>query len=337
MQNTFDKLGPAEVDRIGELRRADQYFWVDLTVEPSDREAVEHAAETLGFPEAALAVLADFDQPRSISRKFHTDADQVVFPFFCVGHPDAPIEGPARAMGPLEVHVLVHGDYLLTVHREPCPPLDELRAGELPQGRSEQYLVYLVLDAMNDSVFEALAGVDYAMEGLEEELSGTVGKTDRQRRRAVIGGAGARLTALRRRVAPQRALFEHVGEEVEAVRGLEPGSIAYLDRIDRQLDRMAESIDAASQSLSGLLDLGLNRTIYRLTVIATIFLPLTFVTGFFGMNFGWMVEHVDSVAAFLVFGIGSLVIATVLIGLVISRETALPGLDRRPARPRPGR
>jgi magnesium transporter len=48
-------------------------------------------------------------------------------------------------------------------------------------------------------------------------------------------------------------------------------------------------------------------------VLATIFLPLTFLTGFFGQNFGWMVDHVDSFAAFLIYGVGGLVVALALL------------------------
>ena len=54
--------------------------------------------------------------------------------------------------------------------------------------------------------------------------------------------------------------------------------------------------------MAKVMDLRMNETIYWLTVVATIFLPLTFMTGFFGMNFGWMIGEIERRAAFLALG-----------------------------------
>jgi magnesium transporter len=72
------------------------------------------------------------------------------------------------------------------------------------------------------------------------------------------------------------------------------------DRVDDALGRLAAALELLNATMANRLNL----VTERLTVVATIFLPLTVVTGFFGMNFEWMVDRIDTVGAFLVLGVG---------------------------------
>ena len=115
------------------------------------------------------------------------------------------------------------------------------------------------------------------------------------------------------RIGPERALFERVGEEIKRISTLKGDREDYFDRISGQLDRAVERIDAAREALADALQAQLNETTYRLTIVATIFLPLAFITGFFGMNFDWLTTRIESGTAFWLLGVGALVLPLVFI------------------------
>ena len=120
--------------------------------------------------------------------------------------------------------------------------------------------------------------------------------------RATLREAGIRLASMRRWVGTEQAVLERVGVEIGALRGFDVDHEPYFDRLDEQVNHLLASIDAAATAMGMLLDLQLNERAYVVSVVATIFVPLTFLTGFFGMNFGWMVDQIDGQIAFWLLG-----------------------------------
>jgi magnesium transporter len=224
--------------------------------------------------------------------------------------------------------VLISGEYMLTLHVETVS-LHGVLEVEPPEGRSEQYLVYAILDAMVGTAFDALGEVESTLEDLQ--LMSTDAGTS-QLRMATLRMMNSRLSRMRRRLGPQRGAFERISAEIEQVKGLGSDSRPYLDRINEQLIRVIAGIDAAGDALAKLIDLRLNETIYWLTVVATIFLPLTFVTGFFGMNFGWMIRNINTPVAFVFLGIGTPLLGVVLTLLLVRRRATPVAPERRRAR-----
>ena len=77
--------------------------------------------------------------------------------------------------------------------------------------------------------------------------------------------------------------------------------IRVSDLVDSYRDLLTGSMDAYLSTVSNRL----NVVMKQLTVIATIFLPLSFITGFFGENFAWMIRRIGSLDAFLLLGLGT--------------------------------
>jgi magnesium transporter len=87
---------------------------------------------------------------------------------------------------------------------------------------------------------------------------------------------------------------------------------------------MAESfralIGGAAAAYSSGVSNQLNVVMKQLAVISTVFLPLTFLTGFFGQNFGALVGHIETWQEFVIYGVGSEVVALTLLFVLFWRR-----------------
>jgi magnesium transporter len=209
------------------------------------------------------------------------------------------------------VHLFISGRYVVTLHRGPLMSLERQR--EQLDGRclhSEQFVLYRILDALTDSFFPLLGEMDDEIDDLEAAVLAE--PTERQLAR--LFALKRQLVAMRKVVSPQRDLFARSIDQIAELPGLQLDERDYFRDVYDHLIRISDLIDSYRDLLSGATDLYLstvsnrqNDVMKQLTVIATIFLPLAFITGFFGQNFGWMINHIGKTWAFWGLGIGSMV------------------------------
>jgi Mg2+ and Co2+ transporter CorA len=294
-------LGAAERARVAALRRQGYFFWLDVSLSETSHEDL---IDALGIPQRALRALPGSGDA-SASRRFHADGESVVFTLRCYLESETLAGKASYCLRPIEAHVLVTGDYLLTLHGERIS-LPAALAPNLPEERSQGYVLYSVLDTMLATTSDALEEVELGLEGLgaawTEGGGGSV-------LRGQLREFGPRLATMRRRVSAEQAALARMGVEIAALRGFNAHE-PYFDRLYEQVNRLLASIDAAADAMGMLLDLQLNERSFLVSVLATIFLPLAFITGFFGMNFRWMTDHIDTQIAFWLLGfIGPLLTA----------------------------
>lgn len=311
--NEFRFMAPCftgiDLAQIRDHLERDHFFWLDLHA-PSSEDLVQ-LREIFGFHPLALEDTEDFGQ----RPKLDDYGNYVLLVFYGAWRHQAQDPNPLR-----EVHLFISGHYVVTVHRDPLPVLDQQR--EQLDGRllhSEQFVLYRILDALVDSFFPLLADMDDEIDGLEAAVLSNPSEDQLQR----LFALKRQLVAMRKVVSPQRDLFATSVDRIAGLPGLELDERDYFRDIYDHLIRISDLIDSYRDLLSGATDLYLstvsnrqNDVMKQLTVIATIFLPLGFITGFFGQNFGFMVNHVITPEwTFFVIGIGSMVATCV--GLLV--------------------
>jgi magnesium transporter len=300
-------LDSIDRDEIAGLLARDEYFWLDLTEAGDDEVAA--LGEVFSFHPLALEDLSK----RGQRPKLDDFGDYMFLVYYGAG------DGKDGEVELEEVHAFLSGGYIVTSHKRPCAVLEEARERLEDQSpRSEQFVVYRVLDGLTDSFFPILERLDERMEALDGEIF------DRPQPRQLeeITALRRQLVRLRRVVTPQRDLLARGVDDILEIPGLEADSRNYFRDVYDHAIRISDQIDSYRDLLAGSRDAylsvvsnRLNQITKQLTVVATIFLPLSFIVGFFGQNFKWMVTNIDSAAAFFALGVGSLVLS--VIGLLV--------------------
>jgi magnesium transporter len=291
-------------EEIAGLLERDEFFWLDLR-DPgaNDSRALQ---EAFGFHPLALEDMLKREQ----RPKLEDYGDYMFLVYYGAGS-----SGDGEGVALEEVHAFLSGGYLVTSHKRPCAALDEARRRfEAQSPRSEQFVVYRVLDGLTDSFFPVLDRLDDRMERLDDEIF------DRARPGQLEEITSLRhdLVALRRIATPQRDLLARGVDDILEIPGLEADSRNYFRDVYDHAIRISDQIDSYRDLLAGTRDNylsvvsnRLNQITKQLTVVATVFLPLSFLVGFFGQNFRWLVVNIDSAAAFWGLGIGSLLASVV--------------------------
>jgi magnesium transporter len=172
------------------------------------------------------------------------------------------------------------------------PVRERLRSGKgRIRGMGADFLAFSLMDAIVDNYFVVLEEVEERIEALEEEVvaspsAKTVQKLHRLKRDMIF---------LRKAVWPLREVLAALTRRESKL--ITEAVVVYLRDVYDHTIQVIDSIETSRDLLAGMLDIYLssisnrtNEVMKVLTIIATIFMPLTFIVGLYGMNFKYMPE-----------------------------------------------
>ncbi|HYO57848.1 magnesium/cobalt transporter CorA [Archangium sp.] len=190
-----------------------------------------------------------------------------------------------------EHHFFLGTNWLINVHEIPFEGVEQVRqrVRDEPQATMERgvdFLLYLLADALVDRNFPILDRFNDELEDLESAVFENSQPEQLQR----IFEMKRTLVSLRRVLSPQRDVLGFLARR--GIPNIQERTALYFRDVYDHLVRLYEQIDAGRDLVGNVMDGYLstmaNRTndiTKQLTIISTIFLPLSFITGFFGQNF----------------------------------------------------
>ncbi|MGB8931703.1 MAG: magnesium transporter CorA family protein [Anaeromyxobacteraceae bacterium] len=266
--------------RVGgrELTGPGAHTWIDLA---PTAEQIAFLGARFGFHPLALEDCVHEGQ----RVKFEQYADHL----FTVVHRLSP-EPDESGIQSSELHAFLTSEALVTVHAAPIAQVDEVfsRCAADPAlfGRGPDFALYLIHDALTDIHFALVDALTEDVEELTDEALEAGVDSDLLER---IVGARRAHALLRRRLAPQREVYSALARPGQAV--VKDANALYFRDVTDHVLRLTEEIDSSRDLIASAMEVHLSRAnvrlaavTTRLTLVATVFLPLNFLAGFFGMN-----------------------------------------------------
>jgi magnesium transporter len=294
------QVDPALVD--GLVTAGKETFWLDI--EAPDDDDYKLLSDTFKFHQLTIEDVKHQNQRPKLD-----GYDGYVFAvLFVIGFKDDQVSFR-------EHHLYIAPQFLVTVHQLPEFCFEQLnrRIAESPESacRKTSFLTYLVMDALVDTTFDSLEALDGSVDKLQDDILDEA--TTQQL--VLLQELKHDASEMRRILGAQRDMFQRlVTHSLEQ----DQETTAYYRDVYDHIIRQYENVDSMRDLLTSAMDVylsmvsnRLNTTMKTLTVVASLFLPLTFLTGFFGENFGWLVARIGGFSAFAI-GLTLMVLSIVL-------------------------
>jgi magnesium transporter len=193
------------------------------------------------------------------------------------------------------ISMVIGHNFLISFQEDIGDVFDPVRERIRKDGRIRKfgpdYLAYALIDGIVDNYFSVLEKLEEQIEDLEEELVASPTPVSIQK----ISRLKKDMIFLRKSVWPLREMINTL-EQSESTLIQEPTRI-YLRDVYNHTIQVIDTLETFRDMVSGMIDIYLSGLSYKmneimkvLTLIATIFIPLTFVVGLYGMNFKYMPE-----------------------------------------------
>ena len=303
-----EEPSPSLVERLVE---AGEPFWLDI--ENPTEEIIDRLATRLGLHPLAVEDSKQFGQ----RGKLQIYGDVAMMVGFGLDQ---------QIREPVEVHCYYTARFLITLHRAPSPALDGLRreASVRPLLQTDPVQAMHRLVSSLHALFPAFVlGLDERLDALEQRVLREADDDDLTEITAIRHQAAA----MRQTLTPGRDLTSRM-PLVLSLPGATPDTRMYVEDLSDELQRFVADLTAIEERCITLLGLqaslsGNHLAVVsrRLAAVATIFLPISFLTGFWGENFNVLTGTIEQGwAAFLILSVGLTLTCILVTIFLLSRR-----------------